>query len=243
MRKTIKCIIKKIKQNYYNITCAKRISGYGKDIYIFKAYVVGYFKSTQQYLLARNNYRQFSDLFVYPVINNLVFNDRWETVRMERVIGKQFEDRMHDDIVINKLFEYALDSPYRVEKNGETTYLQHGDAKRGNIIWKDSQEFVFIDLDGISYLPVLFDILHYCAMAKMTYNDILNILESNITLIKELFEKCKLEYNNNYLDYIFYHYSLYFFRLGNCYDDIAFLNIENTKSLPKTNALMGILNV
>lgn len=216
--------------------------GFAKDLFLFKEYAVGYFKDYSLYIKAKTNYIDNIEYLVYPVVNILSFDDANCLVIMERIEGVQYEDRNHDYCVIKRLFEYALESPTKVEKD-EYSYLQHGDAKRNNIIWIDENNFVFIDLDNISYRPILFDVLHYCAMVNMSLDEIVLILNDNISLIEMLLSKFGLAFSEESLDYIFYCYARFFIRLGDCYEDIDFLMHKKLDSFPKTEKLLSKLKV
>ena len=143
---------------------------------------------------------------------------------MQRIHGNHFSDIEHDDLVIRLLFEYAVESPIRSNDNGNCLYLQHGDVKRNNVLWINASNFVFIDIDNISYRPLLFDVLHYCAMAGMNLDEILSILDLHKSSIKKMFFRCDYCFDENYLDFVFYNYVLFFVRLGDCFDDVAFLS-------------------
>ena len=158
---------------------------------------------------------------------------------MERVNGDQHDDKEHDQLVISKLFEYAIESPMQKSETYEITYLQHGDVKRNNILWTNVNDFVFIDIDNISYRPLLFDVLHYCAMAGMNLDEVLKVLDLHKHSIKKLFLRCDICFGNDYLDLIFYDYTMFFVRLGDCYEDIAFLINGETDSYPRTEDLLN----
>lgn len=225
----------------FEYTNAEYTFGYGKDVFIFDDIVVGFYKRHEFFEMSKNNYQKHIKASVYPFVKVISFNDAEESVIMQKVIGVHYNDKKHDDYLIEKLFLYALESPICVSDNGEYTYLQHGDMKRENTIWTDENTFIFIDLDGTSYLPLFFDILHYCAMINMNLDEIINVIDSHLLIVKQVFGKFNLSIYNNYLDFIFYYYALFFARLGDCFEDIAFLTDADLSAFPKTNGLLHSL--
>ena len=224
----------------YNISLSSFANysfGLSKEVYKFNDYVAGFYKNRNRYLESKSNYYSYVDDLCYPVVDIIAFDDKNNCVIMDLVKGKQYKDKVHDKIIIEKLFEYAVDSPVNTDNN-ELTYLQHGDAKRNNVIWIDEERFIFIDLDGVSYKPMLFDVLHYCAMAEMTLNDVEAILNSNKKTAERLFNRFKLCFDEKTLDKVLFDYVMFFVRLGDCYEDIDFLFCGDTMKYPKTNELL-----
>ena len=213
--------------------------GFAKDLFLYEKHAVGFFKKVEFYEKAKMNYQNYYSGFPYSVVNVIGFDDERKTIVMEKVNGVQYDDKEHDQLVVDKLFEYALESPIYKSKSYGITHLQHGDAKRNNVLWINASNFVFIDIDNISYRPLLFDVLHYCAMAGMNLDEILSILDLHKSSIKKMFFRCDYCFDENYLDFIFYNYVLFFVRLGDCFDDVAFLSERDISSFPNTNKLIS----
>lgn len=213
--------------------------GFAKDLFLYKEYAVGFFKSVELYEKANKNYQNNKSVFPYSVVNVIGFDDESNSIIMERVNGVQYDDKEHDQLIISKLFEYAIESPIKKSEIYKITYLQHGDAKRNNIIWTSDSNFVFIDIDNISYRPLLFDVLHYCAMAGMGLDEILSVLDLHKNSIKKLFFRCDLCFDENYLDLVFYYYVLFFIRLDDCFEDMDFLIQGDLDLFPRTSSLIS----
>lgn len=223
---------------FQNYTEAEYTFGYGKDIFIFSDIAVGFYKTHELFEKSKNNYQNYKQAFVYPAVKVLSFIDEDESVIMEKACGVQYRDKKHDDYLIDKLFLYALESPIFIKDNGECTYLQHGDMKRENTVWTDENKFIFIDLDGMSYLPLFFDILHYCAMIGMNLEEIIHVIESHGSIVGQVMGRFNFSEENNYLDFIFYYYALFFTRLGDCFEDISFLLDADLSYFPMTYELL-----
>ena len=214
-------------------------SGYAKDLFLYEEYAVGFFKNVELYEKANKNYQNNISDFPYSVVNVIGFDDERNSIVMERVNGVQYDDKEHDQLIISRLFEYAIESPIKKSEIFKKTYLQHGDAKRNNIIWTSDSNFVFIDIDNISYRPLLFDVLHYCAMADMDLEEVLSTLDLHKSSIKELFLKCDLCFNESYIDSVFYYYVLFFIHLDDCFEDIDFLIQGDLGLFPRTSSLIS----
>ena len=223
---------------FQKYTEAEYAFGYGKDIFIFSDIAVGFYKTHELFEKSKNNYQNYKQAFVYPVVKVLSFIDEDESVIMEKACGVQYCDKKHDDYLIDKLFSYALASPVIIKDNGECAYLQHGDIKRENTVWTDENKFIFIDLDGMSYLPLFFDILHYCSMIGMNLDEIIIVIESHGSIVGQVLSKFNISEENNYLDFIFYYYAVFFMRLGDCFEDISFLLDADLSCFPMTYELL-----
>jgi thiamine kinase-like enzyme len=158
---------------------------------------------------------------------------------MSRVYGVTYQDQRHDSIVIKKLLLMATQAKNKQDKEGNLLYLQHGDANRANIIWTDESNFVFIDLDNISYYHPLLDVFHYLCMAGYDLDGIVDLLNQNHDLLKKVCIKSGINDMDNPLDTLFYRYVLHYLRnVGGCYEDFRFLTCENTLLYPQTNKLL-----
>ena len=216
--------------------------GSDKYVIILSDIVVGFYKSDYLFQRAKNSFQLSNDL-PYPTVRIDGFNDEKKSIIMQKAIGNKYGDRLHDSIVINKLFEYACMSPIRVDQNGKGLYLQHRDAWRQNIVWLDDKDFVFIDLDTIGYGPLFFDIIYYCSMTReMTLNEISSIIVNKKEYIKRIYKRFDIKVDNNFLDEIFYRYALVFVNQGKYLNNLDFLLHGNTIKYEKTNRLLSNMN-
>jgi hypothetical protein len=202
-----------------------------------KAY--GFYYTQNGYKQSKQNFERNGSAFNYPCITNVSFDDNYLCVKMSRVYGVTYHDQCHDAIVIKKLLLMETLSDSKRDKEGNLLFLQHGDANRANIIWTGESDFVFIDLDNISYYPPLLDVFHYLCMAGYDLDGIVDLLNQNHALLKEVCIKSEINYMDNPLDTLFYRYVLHYLRnVGGCYEDFRFLSRENTLLYPKTNKLL-----
>ena len=215
-------------------------AGCSKEILLFEKYVVGFFKDNGlcSYEQAKNNYVNHIEKLNYPTVSIIGFDDDSKSVIMQRINGNCYCDRKHDLMVISKLFECTLSLPFHIEK-GQYFMLQHGDAKRNNIVWIDENRFFFIDLDGVSYKPLYFDILHYCASANMNSNEIIGIFYNHLSFVKKLYGRIGSRFDNDYLDNILYNYAMFYVRLDDCFEDIDFLIQGDLDLFPRTSSLIS----
>ena len=156
---------------------------------------------------------------------------------MQNVIGEIFADRKHDKIILDYLFKSAVNL-VPIYINDDIRFIQHGDCKRRNIIWKNGSDFVFIDLDGIRALPCLFDILHYSACVKMTFEDIKKEFCEHYDQLKIIAVKIGMEMGIHFIDKILYDYVLFYKQSGSNFGDFSFLTIENSAEYFRTNELL-----
>lgn len=219
-------------------------AGGGKRVYLFKNYALGFYKDSDLYKRSQESYQANANQLVFPFAKVVSWNDYFELVIMQRIHGNHFSDKEHDDLVIQLLFEYAVESPIRSNDNGNCLYLQHGDVKRDNIIWVSEKEFVFIDLDNVSYKPFLYDVLKYCNHICMTLREIENAILSNKPSIIKIYKKANLEFDESkFVDSIFYGYVSLYASWGRFYGDLEFLNCDAIKNYPRTYELLQTLKL
>lgn len=212
--------------------------GGNKIVICTKDRAYGCYKTKKSYFYAKKNIIDYYDKINYPLALWLFYNDKAQIIGMKKIIGKTFEDRYHDLIIIDNLFHYAIDL-VPVFCKDRVLFIQHGDCKRGNIIWEDdSSHFIFIDLDGLCPLPLLFDLFHYFGCINMSLQEIVEQFDKHKVQLAEIAKKVGMEYNNNFIDHLFYNYILCYKKWGNNFNDFKFLTTENSKDYKKTNDLL-----
>lgn len=213
--------------------------GKGKVVLLTMDKAYGFYDSISLYQKAKKNFLKNYCSFNYPCVKIYGFDDSRSLIVMERVKGKSIYDSEHDEIIVTSLLKFGVSSESRLSEDNEVLFLQQGDAKCSNIIWIND-DYRFIDLDNLDFLPPLFDVFHYLAGYKL--EDVLVILEKNIDLIKEICKRANIDSHSNLLDILFSKYIAQYRKWGECYGDFNFLNTDYTfKYLPLTaNQLRSI---
>lgn len=228
-------------KNNSNNTQINFLEGGGKYVVFFQDYVICVPKKTSFYYYIKNNYSKYSSIFTYPYAKITSFDDKKMSFTMENIVEKKhYKDQHHDLIVINTLLKQALISP--IDHNNPNQYLQHGDVKRSNIIWTSYENFIFIDIDNMSFKPILFDVIHY-ASGTMHANDLLTILLKNTVLLEKINNKYHITtYFPNIIDTIFSNYIYYYQKeMPHLKSDYIFLNELDPKLFPLTSSLFGTM--
>jgi hypothetical protein len=234
-KKIVYCNITLKKSSFAEFKC-----GYSKKTFLFDKYAIGFYHRKELFELAEKNCCDYLNDLNYPIVKIICFNKINYSVLMENISGIQYNDRLHDYVIIKHLFKYALSAKCCID-DGVCKYIQHGDVKPNNIIWLQDNRFVFIDLDEIGFKPLLFDILHYCAMSNMSLEDIIIILENNTTSIVKILSNFGLGFDSDSIDTIFYEYVMFFVQLDDCYEDIEFLTHGDAKRFTRTNTLLEMI--
>ena len=213
--------------------------GKGKVVLLTMDKAYGFYDSKGLYLKAKKNYLRNYNSFNYPCVKIYGFEDSHNMIVMERIKGKPIYDSEHDEIIVTSLLKFGVSSESRLSEDNEVLFLQQGDAKCSNIIWIND-DYRFIDLDNLDFLPPLFDVFHYLAGYKL--EDVIAILEKNMEFIKEICKRANIDVHSNLLDILFSKYVAQYKKWGECYSDFNFLNTDYTyKYLPQTaNQLKSI---
>ena len=185
----------------------------------------------KQYNKLKNNYILYhSDLsFAYPKI--IQFNDKNCTFVQERVYGKSFRDSAHDKITMDYILKYSLKSKIDREKR---MMLQHGDAWRENILFTQNG-ICMIDLDQISYRPILFDLILFSASIRMNAKALCSYLLENGNAIDRIANKFDLFITPpRLLDYIFSNYVDYCKKRNRIKNNYVFLDGLDDLHFPLT---------
>ena len=216
--------------------------GMGKIVLFTKEYAYGFYEIPQLYQRAKNNFDNNYDLFNYPCVPILGFNDDKELIVMKNLKGRFFADCIHDEIIVQGLLHYNLDSAVKENEYKEVFFLQHGDAKYDNIIWnKDS--FMFIDLDGIQFLPPLFDFFYYLNSRGYSLKDIERFIEKYNALANRIYKKANILDNSNPLDILLYRYVLQFKKWGGYFENFSFLTHSRLSDYPITGKLLKDMQI
>ena len=219
-----------------NATTKKFTSGFGKYVFINENICLCVPYTNELYYFAKKNYVKNAPFLSYPMAKIINFNDSRCYFEMEKIDGVRFFNREHDLIVLEVMLKQALILPVDYSNK---TMLQHSDAKRNNVIWKDDKTFVFIDLDGISYYPILFDYIHYASSIIVNIDDFMSLLQNHYSLISNVLSRFGIDYKGiRSLDIVFYNYVLWY--KTNCEsltDDYLFLSKLDKTLFPNTNHL------
>ena len=194
--------------------------------------------SRKRYLFIIQKYENLSSVFNYPHAKLITSNDRKLVLLIERIPGHIFDDKYHDNLIIERLIEYSKFAS--LDKNN-MTFLQHGDVQNHNIIWDKNGSPVFIDIDGLDYLPILFDVLHYAASINMTINELISKFDMVYhDSLQILFSRFDLKYNYQTLDSIFTNYILWYFQKApDCVEDYLFFQKLDKNLFPKTIKILS----
>lgn len=156
-----------------------------------KAYY--FVRDKERYDLFKTNYLRYKEKLLYPAIE-LEFYDQDKIVITSIVDGTIYKDLSHFDTFLNILFDYSNKADAIEVKTSIfgceyvlPWYVQHGDCKNGNIIWKNNNSFMMIDLEAIDLYPPLYDVFYYLFITKK--EDSISILKS-----KEFNDKVKTFY-------------------------------------------------
>lgn len=210
--------------------------GKGKVVLMTNDKAYGFYDTEVLYQQAKSNYLKYYKSFNYPCVHIYGYEDDLNLIVMERVKGEIIRDYYHDNIILTELLKNNISSETTITKDNEVLFLQHGDAKPENIIWVN-EEYYFIDLDNIQFLPPLFDVFHYLAVYKL--EDVISFLEKNIELIKEVCKRAHIDLQSNILDNLLYRYVSQYKKWGYCYSDFNYINTEYTyKNYPLTANLL-----
>ena len=211
--------------------------GSGKFVIFTDNFAYGFYMRNNLYIYAKNNYTKYYDKFNYPHICIFSFVDALKCIIMQRGFGVKYKDLNHDKMIVKSLLEFSTTALVKVNSFGKVYFLQHGDAKRANVLWQENL-FIFLDLDGLHFLPPLFDVFHYLCGAGYGLQEIVSFLEEHYNLINTLCLRAKIN-DSNIFDNLFYEYVTYYINeIGSYYSDFGFLTIDNTKDYPKTNHLL-----
>lgn len=210
--------------------------GKGKVVLLTMDKAYGFYDSKEHYLKAKKNYLRNYYSFNYPCVKIYGFEDSRNMIVMERIKGKSIYDSEHDEMIVTSLLKFEISSKSCLSEDNEVLFLQHGDVKCANIIWIND-DYRFIDLDNLDFLPPLFDVFHYLAGYKL--EDVIIILEKNIELIKEICKKADIDLQSNIFDNLFCRYVAQYKKWGCCYSDFDYLNTEYTyRNYPLTANLL-----
>lgn len=135
----------------------------------------------------------------YPHCEYVDFIDDKNLIIENEICGERYSDKKHDDIVIKSIIKYQFLNDKYINKDDDIYVFQHGDFQRINILWLDMNKFICIDLDDIGYYPILYDLIKYLYSAKYTKKEIINILNENKTSIVNIYKKCGIINNEDYL--------------------------------------------
>ena len=216
----------------------KLIHGGGKNVFLCRKTAIGFYYTSEIYYRSKSRFQESYCDLAFPAVKVISFNNAFKSIKMERVYGEKYDDIKHDEIVIDRLFEFSITSPIKIREEGYPLILQHGDVKRENIIWTDDCSFVFIDLDNISYYPIFYDILHFCSCNNMRLDEICSVFYSHISEVRKVFERIGLPLDDSFLDEIFYEYSTLYLSYGNFYRDVLFLVDGDMNNYPKTHTII-----
>lgn len=222
-----------------NLTELEFANGHGKAVLLNGNNAYGYYYNKQGYEMAKNSFMAFYDKFNYPCVSGISFDDNLNLIKMDRINGRVYKDDFHDEIIIKKILECVAEAQTECGDSGEIRFLQHADANRVNVLWREDNDFVFIDLDNIQYCTPMMDVFHYLNAANYTLEKTIELLNKNIRLLEQICVKAKIDINGNFLDELLYGYVRHYKKMGTFYEDFKFLNSKNTKPFPKTNALLG----
>ena len=235
----IHSVLKNNKQKNISI---KFDSGLGKTVLLLEDFVVCISRNKKQYNFIKHNYCNYSEDFVYPYAKILSFNDRELTFIMEKAKGINHQDNVHDKIIIKKLIDYSIKSPFIVDDY--KMYIQHVDVTRNNVFFQSDDEIKFIDIDNISYKPVFFDIIHF-ASHYYDANELLNFLLENDDLLTKALSKFGYNGKNIFkkLDIVFSEYIRYYKNyMPKLSNDYLFLSSLDNSKFPLVSKQFVISN-
>lgn len=214
-------------------------SGMNKTVLLTNEYVYGFYNEEKWYRWAKSSYEKYYNQFNYPCVKILGFNDDKKLIIMKRVEGKVYMDRVHDEHIVQNLLYFNLESVIEENANKEVLCLQHGDAKYDNLIWdEESLKFSFIDLDGIQFLPPLFDVFYYLNSRGYNLQDIEMLIEKNKSMVIRIYQKAHIADECNPLDILFYRYVLKFKEWGVYLGNFRFLTHSCEIDYPITGKLL-----
>lgn len=211
--------------------------GSGKVVLMTDDKAYGFYDTDGLYLRAKENCIEKYKDFNYPCVRIFGYQDRNRLIIMERVNGEIIKDSFHNELMVKELLKLQTRSKIKTTEEGNVLFLQHGDAKFTNIVWLNN-DYCFIDLDNIQYLPPLFDVFHYLASYGVNY--ILKLLRDNNNLVEEICLKANIDTNSNMIDSLFYKYISQYKEWGVSYGDCRFLDTEYVyKNCPLTSKLIS----
>lgn len=178
--------------------------GQGKVVLMSGDKAYGFYDSLRLYQNSRNNYYNHIEKFNYPSVQVLGFYDRKRLIVMNLVSGVVRKDYTHDKILVQEMLKIGAMSDTRTQGD-KTLFLQHGDAKRENVLW-NNESFCFIDLDNINYLPPMFDVFHYLNNCDYDLMEVMGFLEDNKSAVEKICCKANISIEDNPLDCLFRNY-------------------------------------
>ena len=238
--------LKKFFHSHFVIGESKRINDLkfnygGEKIIIFlndKAF--SFFKDKSTYLFAKKNWNKYSSSITFPAISISYFDDKKRMNESVAICGNVFRDKMHDLLAVEKMIDFAVTASFDCR---EHLYLQHGDSKRGNLIWVNDNRFVFADLDGIRFYPALFDVLHYLNGANYSFEEIIDILKTHNEKINIIFNNVYCDVSKNHLDDVFFDYVSFLSAHKTRFWEFRFLITDKISNYKKTHKLLKTLQM
>lgn len=217
-------------------------AGNGKAIILTQNKAIGFYFEQVAYDSAKRNFVLCYPLFNYPCVKGITFYEKQKCITMDRLNGVCYEDREHDKIIVRDLLSFSTYANMRTTPDGIVKFLQHGDAKRDNIIW-NGDNYEYLDLDNINYYPPLSDVFHYLCVAGYTLNETVSMLKNNMDAVKTVCSRAKID-SDNLIDELLCGYVSHYKRTNCNFEDLRFLRCSGIKDFPKTNELlktMGLL--
>ena len=230
---------------FFNFTFKKRglsfvtfSKGYNKLVLMLHDECICIPYNTLLYIHVRDRCAFLSSFIPYNVAPVFHFDDNNSTYKQKKIDGIHLNDKKHFEIMIKTILESAVVSPSNYL---DKTYLQHGDFKPQNILWIGN-DYILIDIDDLSFYPILFDFFHFCAISQIDALETIALLEANSDLVNLILNKFDMSYSIKSIDYIACKYIEYFRRVNPFWkiDDYIFLKKLKKSEYPKTAKALEI---
>lgn len=181
------------------LTSATIRSGTAKHAVISDSYCYLVFKQPEKYLLFKNNYFDNIEFFNYPAIRPISYNDDLLYVIEPVAKGRTLTDREIPKLLLFLLELFKNQQQFTKDENGVIYYVQHNDTLPGNVLTDEKGSMVFIDLDGITNRPALFDFFNTICRTQ-GFGLLLKSRETFSKELKDAFNAHNTEYSERVYD-------------------------------------------
>ncbi len=161
--------IRNKKTNLNKYSDGKFVIGFYKAKFILKDQIYFFLYNKNQYCRTEELYKKYSSyiFFKHPIY---AFDKTNFEISVPIVDGCIYDDDKHSDMFLHLLMQQYNNeriSEIRTIDSFENVpfYIQHGDCKNANIIWKNDVP-TLIDLESVNSYPIFYDFFYYLLMTK-----------------------------------------------------------------------------
>lgn len=137
----------------------------------FEDIIVFYVFNKKRYEITKANYYLFHEKLNYNFVE-YYFCDHDKRIITNVIDGVVYNDDAHFQKFLNVIMDqYVLNNVVERKQIDDFTnvpfFVQHGDCKNNNILWK-LEEPILIDLEAVDSYPIFYDLFYYVFSTKKT---------------------------------------------------------------------------